>query len=73
MSVAGDEDVDIQLPLQHRQALRVAPRHHLVAVTQTNAELADRDDLLLRIVEVLGESKSLFIRKQVYIRCTGVY
>ena len=57
MGVASDEDVNVQLPLQHCQTLCVTPWHHLVAVTQTNAELADRDNLLLRVVEVLGKDQ----------------
>lgn len=51
--VAGDEDVDVELPLQQRQAGHVAPRDHLVAVDEANLELAHRHHLLLRVVEVL--------------------
>lgn len=51
--VAGDEDVDVQLPLQQRQAGHVAPRDHLVAVDEADLKLAHRHHLLLRVVQVL--------------------
>lgn len=51
--VPGDEDVDVQLPLEQRQAGHVAPGDHLVAVDETDLELAHCDHLLLRVVQVL--------------------
>ena len=53
VGVTGDEDVDVQLPLHHGQTLHLAPGHHLVAVTQPDAELAHSHYLLLRVVHVL--------------------
>ena len=53
VGVTGDEDVDVQLPLHHGQTLHLAPGHHLVAVTQPDAELAHCHHLLLRVVHVL--------------------
>ena len=53
MRVSRDENVDVELSLDHRQTVGVAPRHHLVAVTQTDTEAADRHHLLLGVVQVL--------------------
>ena len=53
VGVSRDEDVNVQLPLKHSQALHLAPGYHLVAMTQTDAELADSHHFLLRIVHVL--------------------
>lgn len=54
VGVPGDEDVDIQLPLQRRQRLLVAPGHHLVAVGEADLELAHLHHLglgkLLRVL-----------------------
>lgn len=53
MRVPGDEDVDIQLSLEQRQAGHVAPGDHLVAVDEADLKLAHCDHLLLRVVQVL--------------------
>ena len=53
MGVSGDENVHVELALNESEALRVAPRYHLVAVTQTDPELAHRHHLLLGVVHVL--------------------
>lgn len=58
MCVAGNEDVDVQLPLQQRQAGHVAPRDHLVAVDEADLKLAHRHHLLLRVVQVLRVHKA---------------
>ena len=49
MRVAGDEDVDVHLPLQDGQRLLVAPRHHLVAVAHAHADVADLHHLGVRV------------------------
>lgn len=54
--VPGNEDVDVQLPLEQRQAGHVAPGDHLVAVDQPDLELAHCDHLLLRVVQGLGRN-----------------
>jgi len=41
MCVSRDEDVDIELSLDHCQTLSVTPWHHLMTVTQTDTEAAD--------------------------------
>ena len=72
--VSRDEDVDVQLPLNHSKALHVTPGHHLVAVTQTDAELANGHHFLLRVVHVLQHhtlcktySYGFFLKKQLTI------
>jgi len=55
MRVSRDENVNIQLSLDHREAVRVAPRHNLMTMTQTDTEAADRHHFLLRVVQVLTE------------------
>lgn len=52
MAMAGDQNVDVQLPLNKRKALRITPRYHLVAMAKSNPELAYSDHFLVRIVEV---------------------
>lgn len=52
--VAGDEDVHVQLPLEQRQAGHVAPGDHLVAVDETDLELAHCDHFLLWVIQVLS-------------------
>ncbi len=54
MCVPRNEDVDIQLPLQQPQTSHVAPRDHLVAVDETDLKLANCDNLLLWVIQVLG-------------------
>lgn len=54
MCVSRDEDVHVQLPLEKRQAGHVAPGDDLVAVDETDLELAHGDHLLLGVVQVLG-------------------
>lgn len=51
--VSRDEDVDVELPLQQRQAGHIAPGDHLVAVDEADLKLAHCDHLLLWIVQVL--------------------
>ena len=55
--MSGDEDVDIELSLQQRQAGHVAPGDHLVAMDEANFELAYCDHLLLWVVQVLGQRR----------------
>lgn len=50
VSVARDEDIHVQLPLQESEAGHVAPRDHLVPVDQTDLELSHSHHLLLRVV-----------------------
>lgn len=53
VGVARDEDVHVQLALHHCQTLQVTPWHHLMTMTQANAELSHCHHLLLRVVHVL--------------------
>lgn len=53
----GNEDVDVQLSLQQRQARHVAPGDHLVTVDEADLKLTHRDHLLLRVVQVLREKQ----------------
>lgn len=52
--VARDEDVHVQLPLEQRQAGHVAPGDHLMAMDETDLELADCDHFLLGVIQVLN-------------------
>lgn len=51
--VPGDEDVDVQLPLEQRQAGHVPPWDHLMAMDETDLKLPHCHYLLLRVVQVL--------------------
>ena len=62
MRVSGDKHVDVELTLQHGQALLVAPRNHLMAVCETDAKLAHRDHFLLRIVQILPSKSQASIK-----------
>lgn len=53
--VARDQDVAVQLPVDEGEALRVSPRHHLVAVADSDPELPDGHHLLLGVARVLLE------------------
>jgi hypothetical protein len=53
MRVTCDEHVNVQLTLQHAQALLVAPRNNLMAVRQSNSELPHCHDLLLGKLKIL--------------------
>jgi len=45
--VACDQDVAVELPLEHAESVVITPWHHVVAVAETNAELLNLDDLRL--------------------------
>lgn len=62
--VARNEDVDVQLPLEQRQAGHVAPGDHLVAVDQADLKLAHGHHLLLRVVHVLVSTRGGKRRKR---------
>ena len=53
MCVSGDENVNIQLSLDHRKTLCVSPWNNLMPMTQTNAEVTNCYHLLLWVVQIL--------------------
>ena len=65
--VPRDEDVDVQLPLEQRQAGHVAPGDHLVAVDEADLKLAHCDHLLLRVVQVLRGGEQALLHTVVFI------
>jgi len=48
--VPGDQHVNVQLALQNRQNLRVAPGHQLVAVAQADPEVAQLHNFRFGVV-----------------------
>ena len=48
VGVTRDQNVTVELSVEGGQSLGVPPWHHLMAMTQTDFELADRNDFLLR-------------------------
>lgn len=46
--VTSDQNVDIHLPLNHRQTVRVTPRDNLMAVNEANLELTYLNDFRFR-------------------------
>ena len=57
MRMASDEHVDVQLTLEHGQALFVAPRDNLVTMSYSDAKLTNSDHFLLGIVRALQVEK----------------
>lgn len=53
VGVTADEDVDVELSLDQGEGVGTSPGHDLMAVTETDAELADRHHFLLRVIQVL--------------------
>jgi len=53
MCVPRDEDVNIELSLNHGKTFSVTPWHHLMSMTQTNTKVSNRHDLLLWVIEIL--------------------
>lgn len=71
VGVAGYEDVDVQLALNERQRFGVAPRDHLMAVSQPDPELAHGDHLLLRVTQVLGANFGSSITELTHMGAAG--
>jgi len=45
--VACDQDIAVKLPLEHGKGVRITPRHDIVAVAETDAELLHLNNLCL--------------------------
>ena len=46
--VSRDEDIDIELPLNHRQAVSITPRNYLVPMDQPDFKLSNLNDFGFR-------------------------
>jgi len=53
MRVARDENVNIELSLNHGKTFSVTPRHNLMPVTKADTKVAHSHYLLLRVIEIL--------------------
>jgi len=59
MSVSRNKNVNVELSLNHRKALCVAPRYHLMTVAESDAKVSDRHHLLLRVIQILYTARTV--------------